>query len=152
MAEIRLVRNTWLYQFIRSVRHNGQCAIRTRGGSGTISNNCPGPTRNRSHSLGTLRDQAVIVQGVINGDMGRPVDHIRQDLPGKGPSGICLPENIETLVYSDDVFAAKQCGDLIPRAILFMETLKKGLVIKFPARNFLSQLLYHLFFPKPLWW
>jgi hypothetical protein len=88
----------------------------------------------------------VIVQGVIKGDIGRPVDHIRQDLPGKGPSGIRLPENIETLLHPDDVFAAKQCGDLIPRAIIFMETVKKGLVIKFLARNFLSQLLYNLFF------
>jgi hypothetical protein len=52
----------------------------------------------------------------------------------------------KTLPHPDDVFAAKKCGDLIPRAILFMETLKKGLVVKFLARNFLSQLLYHLFF------
>jgi hypothetical protein len=76
----------------------------------------------------------MIVESIIEGYIGRPKDHVSQDLSGKRPSGVPLAEDIDTLLHPDDVPLPQQSSDLVAGALILPENVQEDLIVKFLPR------------------
>jgi len=88
----------------------------------------------------TRWNEAVVVKGVFKGYVGRPVDHVRKDLPREGPPGVPLPEHIYSLLHPHDDAAAEECRYLVPGTLVSFQCPQKGLIVKLLGRYAPSQL------------
>ena len=85
----------------------------------------------------------MMLQCIIQRNIGWTIDEIRQNFPRIGLSTVFVAKNVKTLLDPDDTPLSKKVGDLISGASVILETVQKRLVVELLLSYFLSDRLDH---------